>query len=142
MDIQSTLTLAIEVIVMSFVTLMIADFVNGLLVVPASISTASVFETLPSFEQLEVKPQVTPQVEEVPDPWELVEIQESEIATVEEPSLSSVLTLRLLPPAQETKPQPKRRGRPNKSADQQKPAPATTTTTPTKRKPGRPRKVA
>lgn len=34
MDIQSTLTQAIEVIVMSFVALMIFDFIDGLYVVP------------------------------------------------------------------------------------------------------------
>jgi len=63
MDIQSTLTQAIEFIVMSFVTLMIFDFVDGLYVVPLppitvaqsnanreSTVTAPHFEPLPNPE--------------------------------------------------------------------------------------------
>lgn len=88
MDIQSTLTQAIEVIVMSFVTLMIFDFIDGLYVVPLppitvaqfnasskSIVTAPQFEPLSNSEQLQVKPQQIPfvksQFEEISDPWTL-----------------------------------------------------------------------
>ncbi|MEH2234810.1 hypothetical protein [Nostoc sp.] len=67
MDIQSTLTQAIEFIVMSFVALMIFDFIDGLYVVPLppitvaqsntnseSTVTAPQFQALSNTEQLEV----------------------------------------------------------------------------------------
>ena len=43
MDIQSTLTQAIEVIIMSFVALMIFDFIDGLYVVPLPPITVAQF---------------------------------------------------------------------------------------------------
>ena len=71
MDIQSTLTQAIEVIVMSFVALMIFDFIDGLYVVPlppiaiaqsnaSSTVTPTQFEPLSNTKQLEVESQQIP----------------------------------------------------------------------------------
>ncbi|MBD2566001.1 MULTISPECIES: hypothetical protein [Nostoc] len=73
MDIQSTLTQAIEVIVMSFVALLIFDFIDGLYVVPLpaiaiaqsntsskSTVTATQVEPLSNTEQPEVEPQQIP----------------------------------------------------------------------------------
>ena len=76
MDIQSLLTQAIEVIVMSFVALLIFDFVDGLYVVPLppitvaqsnaslkSAITAPQIEPLSNTERPEVEPQQIPLVE-------------------------------------------------------------------------------
>ncbi|BBD70263.1 hypothetical protein NIES4072_66290 [Nostoc commune NIES-4072] len=121
MDIQSTLTQAIEVIVMSFVALMIFDFVDGLYVVPLppitiaqssanreSTVTATPFEPLSTSEQLVVEPQQIPfvasQFEEVSDPWTL-ELEPHNSSTETQPVVLQFPSLRLLPPA--TKVQPK-----------------------------------
>ncbi|WP_179069653.1 hypothetical protein [Nostoc sp. C052] len=91
MDIQSTLTQAIEVIVMSFVALMIFDFIDGLYVVPLppiaiapsnasskSTVTATQFQPL-NTKQLEVEPQqisfVTSHFEEISDPSRRIHCQ-------------------------------------------------------------------
>jgi len=117
MDIQSTLTQAIEVIVMSFVALMIFDFVDGLYVVPLppiaiaqssanreSTVTAPQFELLSNTEQPEVQPQqiplVTPQFEEIPDPWTLeIDSYKSNISS--QAVILPFPTLRLLPPVKQ-----------------------------------------
>jgi hypothetical protein len=123
MDIQSTLTQAIEVIVMSFVALMIFDFIDGLYVVPLpaiaiaqfnsssdSAITAPQFEPLSNGEQLEVKSQqipfVTSQFEEISDPWTL-ELEPHNSSTETQPVVLQFPSLRLLPPA--TGVQPKAR---------------------------------
>jgi len=110
MDIQSPLTLAIEVIVMSFVALMIFDFIDGLYVVPLPLiiseSTASVtapqLSELPLAQQLEVEPQqiplVKPKFEEIPDPWTL-EADSYKIST--QAVILPFPTLRLLPPVKQ-----------------------------------------
>ncbi|MCC5666901.1 hypothetical protein LC653_24150 [Nostoc sp. CHAB 5784] len=115
MDIQSTLTQAIEFIVMSFVALMIFDFIDGLYVVPLppiaiaqsnasskSTVTATQFEPLSNTKQLEVEPQqipfVTSHFEEISDPWTLeLEPHNSSIET--QPVVLQFPSLRLLPPA-------------------------------------------
>ncbi|AUB44444.1 hypothetical protein COO91_10667 (plasmid) [Nostoc flagelliforme CCNUN1] len=117
MDIQSTLTQAIEVIVMSFVALMIFDFIDGLYVVPLppiaiaqsnasskSTVTATQFEPLPKPEQPEVEPQqipfVTSRFEEIPDPWTLeADSYNSNIST--QAVILPFPTLRLLPPVKQ-----------------------------------------
>ncbi|MBN3907083.1 MAG: hypothetical protein HWQ35_11120 [Nostoc sp. NMS1] len=123
MDIQSTLTQAIEVIVMSFVALMIFDFIDRLYVVPLpaitiaqfnssseSAITATQFEPLSNTEKLEVKPQqipfVTSQFEKISDPWTL-ELEPHNSSTETQPVILQFSSLRLLPPA--TGGQPKAR---------------------------------
>ena len=114
MDIQSTLTQALEFIVMSFVALMIFDFVDGLYIVPLppitvaqsninskSAITAPQFEPLSKTEQLEVEPQQIPfvtQFEEISDPWTL-ELEPRNSSTETQPVVLQFPSLRLLPPA-------------------------------------------
>lgn len=116
MDIQSTLTQAIEVMVMSFVALMMFDFIDGLYVVPlppiaiAQSNFNSESTVLPHFEPLhkpeqpEVSPQqipfVTSQFEEIPDPWTLeTDSYNSNIST--QAVILPFPTLRLLPPVKQ-----------------------------------------
>ncbi|MDZ8140085.1 MAG: hypothetical protein RM049_33145 [Nostoc sp. DedQUE04] len=123
MDIQSTLTQAIEVIVMSFVALIIFDFIDGLYVVPlpsiaiaqfnsSSKSTviATQFEPLPNTEQIEVKTQQIPfftsQFEEISDPWTL-ELELYNSCTETQPVVLPFPSLRLLPPATGVQPKSK-----------------------------------
>ncbi|MGF2037479.1 MAG: hypothetical protein RMZ43_019535 [Nostoc sp. CmiVER01] len=92
MEIQSTLTQAIEVIVMSFVALMIFDFIDRLYVVPLpsiaiaqfnvsskSTITATQFEPLSNTEQVKVEPQqipfITSQFEEISEQFEEISDQ-------------------------------------------------------------------
>lgn len=122
MDIQSTLTQAIEVIVMSFVALMIFDFVDGLYFVPlppiaiaqsnaSSKSTVTATQApLSNTKQLEVEPQQIPfvrsQFDEISEPWTLkLEPHNSSTETQPQPVLLQFPSLRLLPSA--TKVQPK-----------------------------------
>ena len=123
MDIQSTLTQAIEVIVMSFVALTIFDFIDGLYVVPLpsiaiaqsntsskSTVTATQFEPLSNTEQPEVEPQqipfVTSQFEEISDPWTL-ELESHNSSTEIQPVVLPFPSLRLLPPATGVQPKSK-----------------------------------
>ncbi|MBD2534594.1 hypothetical protein H6G97_35990 [Nostoc flagelliforme FACHB-838] len=123
MDIQSTLTQAIEVIVMSFVALTIFDFIDGLYVVPLpsiaiaqsntsskSTVTATQFEPLSNTEQLVVEPQqisfVTSQFEEISDPWTL-ELEPHNSSTEIQPVVLPFPSLRLLPPATGVQPKSK-----------------------------------
>ena len=115
MDIQSILTQALEFIVMSFVALMIFDFIDGLYVVPLpsiaiaqsnasskSTVTATQFEPLSNTEQLEVEPQqipfVTSQFDEISDPWTL-ELEPHNSSTETQSVVLQFPSLRLLPPA-------------------------------------------
>ncbi|MHC5761491.1 hypothetical protein [Nostoc sp.] len=114
MDIQSTLTQAIEVIVMSFVALMIFDFVDGLYFVPlppiaiaqsnaSSKSTVTATQApLSNTKQLEVEPQqipfVTSQFDEISDPWTL-KLEPHNSSTETQPVVLQFPLLRLLPPA-------------------------------------------
>ena len=123
MDIQSILTQALEVIVMSFVALIIFDFIDGLYVVPLpsiaiaqsntsskSTVTATQFEPLFNSEQLEVESQQIPFVRsqfwEIPDPWTL-ELEPRNSSTETQPVVLPFPSLKLLPPA--TGVQPKAR---------------------------------
>jgi hypothetical protein len=161
MDIQSTLTQAIEVIVMSFVALMIFDFIDGLYVVPLpsiaiaqsnsgskSAITATQFEPLSNTEQVKVEPQqipfVTSQFEEISDPWTL-ELEPHNSSTEIQPVVLQFPSLRLLPPATGVQPKSKAKtakkstplkGKTTKTSKNT--AKATSTKAP--RKPARPRK--
>jgi hypothetical protein len=161
MDIQSTLTQAIEFIVISFVALLIFDFIDGLYVVPLpaiavaqsnanseSTVTATQFEPLSNTEQVEVEPQqipfVTSQFEEISDPWTL-ELEPHNSSTETQPVILQFPSLRLLPPA--TGVQPKSKAKTAKKSTSLKgkttkpfKTTAKATSTKTARKPGRPRK--
>lgn len=161
MDIQSTLTLAIEVIIISFVALMIFDFIDGVYIVPLppitvapsntngeSTVTTPEFELLPLPKQLEVEPQQIPfvrsQFEEISDPWTL-ELEPHNSFTETQLVVLQFPSLRLLPPATEVQPKSKAKtakkstplkGKTTKTID----TAAKATSTKTLRKPARPRK--
>jgi hypothetical protein len=158
MDIQSLLTQAIEFIVMSFVALMIFDFIDGLYVVPLpaiaiaqfnssseSAITAPQFEPLSNSEQLEVEPQRIPfvrsQFGEIPDPWTL-ELESHNSSTETQPVILQFPSLRLLPPATGVQPKSKAKTVKPKSTKTTKTIGTTAKATSTKapRKPARPRK--
>ncbi|MCC5619403.1 hypothetical protein LC605_30955 [Nostoc sp. CHAB 5836] len=163
MDIQSTLTQAIEVIVMSFVALMIFDLIDGLYVVPLppiaiaqsgtsskSTVTAPQFELLSNTKQLEVEPQqipfVTSHFEEISDPWTLeLEPHNSFIET--QPVVLQFPLLRLLPPAAQVQSKSKAKTAKKSTSLKGKATKTTDTTahvtfTKAPGKPGRPRKNA
>ncbi|MDF5739077.1 hypothetical protein [Nostoc sp. S13] len=128
MDIQSTLTQAIEIIVMSFVALMIFDFIDGLYVVPLpaitiaqsnaslkSAITAPQIEPLSNTEQVQAEPQQTPfvtlQFEEISDPWTLElepELESHNSSTKTQPVVLQFPSLRLLPPVTGVQPKSKK----------------------------------
>jgi hypothetical protein len=159
MDIQSTLTQAIEFIVMSFVALMIFDFIDGLYVVPLpaiavaqsnanseSTITPPQFEPLSNTEQLVVEPQqipfVTLQFEEMLDPWTL-ELEHHNSYTKTQPVvLQFPSSLRLLPPVPVVQPKSKKAktAKPKTTKTSKTAAKATSTKAP--RKPARPRSSA
>lgn len=155
MDIQSTLTQAIEVIVMSFIALMIFDFIDGLYVVPLpsiaiaqfnsgseSAITATQFEPLSNTEQVKVEPQqipfVTSQFEEISDPW-ASELEPHNSSAETQPVVLPFPSLRLLPPAIGLQPKAKAKTAKPKTTKTSKTA-AKATSTKTPRKPARPRK--
>ncbi|BAB78172.1 hypothetical protein ACN23B_27400 (plasmid) [Anabaena sp. FACHB-709] len=123
MDIQATLNLMIQAVVMGVVALMVFDFVGGLWVVPLpgagwqppiiEQSTVSVFQQVPTPQQ-EIPlptPAIAPQFEEIPDPWTL-ETQSPQNCLPASAAIVLFPTLQLLPPAkaQEVQPtKPKRR---------------------------------
>lgn len=157
MDIQSTLTQAIEIIVMSFVALMIFDFIDGLYVVPLPAIAIAQFnsgseseitaplELLSNTEQLVVEPQqipfVTSQFEEISDPWTL-ELEPQNSSTEIQPVVLQFPSLRLLPPATGVQPKAKAKTTKPKSTKTTKTIGTTAKATSTKapRKPARPRK--
>ncbi|MEH2231104.1 MAG: hypothetical protein V7K71_16030 [Nostoc sp.] len=84
MDIQATLTLTIQAVIMSFVALMVFDFIDGLWVVPLPPIgwEPSVIEQ-PTVSA--TSPQPTPRAiafERIPDPWTL-ELHQRKNALVE-----------------------------------------------------------
>ncbi|WGV24204.1 hypothetical protein [Halotia branconii] len=105
MEIQSTLTLAIEIIFWAFVALMIFDFTNRLFVLDTNTTTFTqdnILQPAPA-----AIPVVTPQLEQEPDPWSLS--VESSTPSVETSSvLLAFPKLNLLPPAKEIKQKSKR----------------------------------
>ncbi len=137
MDVQHTLTLAIEVIFWAFISLIIFDFANRIfgLEVPNTTPAMSFTPDIVSEPAPIAVPVITPQMELLPDPWVLD--VESPIPSVD---ISSVLltfpTLKLLPSAKEVKQKSKR----SKTSQKTKPTTkAPSTKTPQK---GRPRKQA
>lgn len=113
MDIQSTLNILIQAVVMSFVALMVFDFADGLWGVPLPPAGWQP----PVIEQpiaIAPAPQPTPvpasQFEEIRDPW----LEPAPVNTVSpQPVIVPLPALRLLPPAkaqevQPTKPKRKR----------------------------------
>jgi hypothetical protein len=148
MDMQSLLTLAIVAIFWAFVTLVIFQFISGLLVSAAygsnvvSVSNGNIAtSTIPSVSKI-----ITPQArtfEKLPDPWML----EDEVVhhTSNEAVVLSFPTLRLLPTVKEISPQPKRTTRSNKANNLANKLPKTKkadVNSSGKRKPGRPRTTA
>ncbi|AVH63691.1 hypothetical protein CDG77_28370 [Nostoc sp. 'Peltigera membranacea cyanobiont' 213] len=143
MDMQSLLTLTIEVIFWAFVTLVIFQFINGLFVSDAytsnvvSVSNLNIAaSTIPSVSQV-----IT--FEKLPDPWTL----DDEVVhrTSNEAVILSFPTLRLLPPVKEISPQPKRTTRSNKANNTANKSPKTKKADVNysgKRKPGRPHTTA
>ncbi|MBD2504588.1 hypothetical protein H6G83_28935 [Anabaena azotica FACHB-119] len=114
MDIQNILNIAIQVIVMGFVSLMLFDFADrlwGVPMPPASwqppvIEPATAPQPNPQQEIPQLSPASAPQFEEIPDPW----LEPAPVNTV---SAQSVIvpfpTLRLLPPAKVQPSKPKRK---------------------------------
>ncbi len=121
MDIQYFLNLMLQVIVMSFVALMIFDFITGLWAVPlpavafsqpdahvifkpTTLPITPEIETIPNSEQLKLESQPipfnAPQFEEIPDPWTLEPASSHSTVETQLVVLPST-TLRLLPPVQE-----------------------------------------
>ncbi|MBD2255864.1 hypothetical protein [Nostoc parmelioides] len=99
MDIQTILNLMIQAVVMSFVALMVFDFVGGLWVVPLPPAEWQP----PVIKQPTVSavaPQTTPapQFEEIPDPW-ILEPQSSHHSAPASAVIVPFPALRLLPPA-------------------------------------------
>ncbi|BAY41896.1 hypothetical protein NIES2111_62920 (plasmid) [Nostoc sp. NIES-2111] len=116
MDIQTTLTLMIQAVVMGIVTLMIFDFISGLWVVPLppvgwqppviEPPTVSAFQPVP-----------TPQ-QEIPDPWSL---EASPHHSAPAPAVILPFpTLRLLPPVIAQQVQPTRKSKAAKSSTPRK----------------------
>ena len=118
MDIQSTLTQAIEVIVMSFVALMVFDFMDGLWVVSLPpvrwqlpvIEQPTVSATAPQPTLQQEIQQATPKAiafEKIPDPWTL-EPQSPHHSVLAPAVIIPFPRLRLLPPAKVQPTKPKR----------------------------------
>ncbi|MBD2511137.1 hypothetical protein H6G91_28455 [Nostoc muscorum FACHB-395] len=118
MDIQATLTLTIQVVVMSFVALMVFDFMNSLWVVPLppfgwqlpviEQPTVSATASQPTPQQ-EIQ-QVTPRAiafEKISDPWTL-EPQSPDHSVPTPAVIIPFPRLRLLPPAKAQPTKPKR----------------------------------
>ncbi|MBE9209440.1 hypothetical protein IQ244_23665 [Nostoc sp. LEGE 06077] len=100
MDIQSILSLAIQVIFMSFVSLVFVDFANGLFWLPYSYSAIAPVATshqVIAAATPHTVPAPKPQFAQLPDPWELTDLSPSAIQ--QEPVVLEFPTLRLLPPA-------------------------------------------
>ena len=144
MDIQATLTLTIQAVVMSFVALMVFDFIDGLWVVPLppigwepsviEQPTVSATASQPTPQQ-EIQ-QITPRAiafEKISDPWTL----ESQSPHHSVPAPAVIIPfprLRLLPPAKAQPTKPKQAKA--KSSTSKKSA-----STSTKRQSTKPRKI-
>ncbi|MEJ1930335.1 hypothetical protein WDZ92_08630 [Nostoc sp. NIES-2111] len=115
MDIQATLTLMIQALVMGIAALMIFDFIGGLWVVPLPpagwqppvIEPATVSAVAPKPTPQQEIPLPTPAVafEEIPDPW-MLQPQSPDHAVSVPAVIIPFPTLRLLPPAIAQKVQP------------------------------------
>ena len=105
MDIQATLTLTIQAVIMSFVALMVFDFVDGLWVVPLPPAGWQPLQgEQPTVGAVATQPTcIAQQFEEIPDPWTLQ--TQSPHHSVPAPFVIVPFPrLRLLPPAQEVQP--------------------------------------
>nr|WP_322657086.1 hypothetical protein [Dendronalium sp. ChiSLP03b]MDZ8203421.1 hypothetical protein [Dendronalium sp. ChiSLP03b] len=141
MELNLLTNLAIETIVWAFITLIIFDFVDGLFKLWHN-HTLVPISAMPDFEPFSIEERepiaVTPQFEQLPNPWELE--PEPQPLTVETQSVVLPFpTLRLLSPATVVQPKPKRTRNDNKSADTAKSKSAKAQSP---RKPGKPRKRA
>ncbi|MBD2441335.1 hypothetical protein [Nostoc sp. FACHB-110] len=105
MDIQIALNWLISIIVMGFVSIMVMDFVNGLFWLPYSYSAiapvatnsgaiATTPHTVPALLPI-AAPKPEPQFSQLPDPWELTDIEPNSIP---QPVVLQFPTLKLLPP--------------------------------------------
>ncbi|MEA5566680.1 hypothetical protein [Anabaena sp. UHCC 0399] len=108
MNLQSTITLLIEIVFWATLLVLMTDFVNGLFAVWYSQNLAPVSVNAPQLntetQQITIN---KPQFEQIPDPWELLTASENYSPEMQ----SNVLlfpTLRLLPPAKEVQTKRKR----------------------------------
>ncbi|MBG1257790.1 hypothetical protein F8S20_00745 [Nostoc sp. BAE] len=140
MDIQAILTLTIQAVVMSFVALMVFNFIDGLWVVPlppiewepSVIEQPTVFATSPQQEIQQATPRAIA-FENISDPWTLE--PQSPHHSVPTPAVIIPLPrLRLLPSAKVQPTKPKRTKA--KSSTSKKSA-----STSTKRQSTKPRKI-
>ncbi|YAF99170.1 MAG: hypothetical protein AB3A66_27230 (plasmid) [Nodularia sp. CChRGM 3473] len=131
MDIQSTLTLAIEVIFWAMISFMLNDFINGIflsfaqpkyIVSAQPPSPVAEINDIPNHVVAESEAHQEYQFEEIPDPWKL-EVEPQNTTTEPQTVVIPFPALRLLPPAQSesiqsttTAKSPQKRGRPRKSA--------------------------
>ncbi|BAZ33781.1 hypothetical protein NIES4074_62950 (plasmid) [Cylindrospermum sp. NIES-4074] len=137
MDIQSTLSLLIQVLVMSFVALMVFDFVAGLWAVPLPpvgwqppvIEQSTISATAPQpSPQSEIQQATSEAIafEEIPDPWTL-EPQSPHQSAPAPAVIVPFPTFQLLPPAQiPQQAQPTKRKRTAKSSTSKKSASTST----------------
>jgi hypothetical protein len=121
MDIQSTLSLLIQVLVMGFVSLVVVEFVNGLFWLPYSYSAMPLATSktnafvaasnqeiasttpapIPPVTAAQAQPTPStkeePQFAQLPDPWEFTDITPNSIQ--HQPLVLGFSSLTLLPPA-------------------------------------------
>ncbi|WP_461947429.1 hypothetical protein [Nostoc sp.] len=118
MDIQATLTLTIQAVVISFVALMVFDFIDGLWVVPlppiewepSIIEQPTVSATSPQPTPQQEMQQVTPRAiafEKISGPW-ILEPQSPHHSVLTPAVIIPFPRLRLLPPAKAQPTKPKR----------------------------------
>ncbi|MBD2505054.1 hypothetical protein H6G83_31380 [Anabaena azotica FACHB-119] len=116
MDIQNILNIAIQVIVMGFVSLMLFDFADrlwGVPMPPASwqppvIEPATAPQPNPQQEIPQISPASAPQFEEIPDPWTLQPQSPHHAVSASSEVIVPFPTIRLLPPAKVQPTKPKR----------------------------------
>ncbi|WP_193200771.1 hypothetical protein [Nostoc sp. MG11] len=153
MNVQNVLTLTIETIFWAFVVIVMFQFITELFVSVANTSSiiseenSDIVSQLPSSVLSEIpvatSSKTTGKFEQLPDPWTLETKVDQTNSTFA--AILSFPALRLLPPAEEIKPQPKHTKTPKKNelVAKSKSNKKTDAVTPmAKRKPGRPRKVA
>ncbi|MDZ7970779.1 MAG: hypothetical protein RM368_38635 [Nostoc sp. DedSLP03] len=144
MDIQAILTLTIQAVVMSFVALMVFDFIDSLWVVPlppvgwepSVIEQSTVSATSPQPTPHQEIQEATPSAiafEKISDPWTL-ELQSPDHSVPTPAAIIPLPRLRLLPPAKVQPSKPKRAKA--KSSTSKKSA-----STSTKRQSTKPRKI-
>lgn len=152
--------MSIEAVFWAFMSLMIFDFINRLFILNTNTATAISFAQdnilsstpvvipviAPQIEsefdllKLELESQqlttITPQFEQLPDPWKL-DVETPTPSTETQPVILIFPTLRLLPPVKEVQPKLSRKTQKATSTKKPKSAPGESP-----RKPGRPKKAA